>query len=137
MCWKKEVTLWYFSESEAISTIQNISRQYQNLWKFKTFRGFFLSTIGSKCITEIKWKEHELPFHPCFIYERFTFLFNFMYFSIFCTIYSSDKNTGAPVVTFLGYELINFAFLERKYQRNCFFVDIFMLLVYCVNFVRK
>ena len=57
----------------------------------------------------------------------------FLYFAQFTQVIK----TLAPVVTFLGYELINFAFLERKYQRNCFFVDIFMLLVYCVNFVRK
>ena len=29
---------------------------------------------GSKVVTEIKWKEHELSFHPHFIYEEFTSL---------------------------------------------------------------
>ena len=48
----------------------------EDLSKPKDYMGSLPPTTESKGVTESKQKEHELPFHPHFIYEGFKSLYN-------------------------------------------------------------
>ena len=68
MCWCISIYV-----REIIGTIQTFSGK-KDLWKFKKLVSSFPPTSGSKRVTEIRWKQIELYFHPRFIYEGFTSL---------------------------------------------------------------
>ena len=60
---------------EVISPIQNFVIKPKRPLKIKKhFFGSLPAASGPTGVTEIKWKESELPFHPNFSYNAFTYL---------------------------------------------------------------